>query len=85
VRVIPRGRRDEIVGLHGDAPKVRLTAPVEGKAHHALRVFLAERLGISPVAVEILGGHSPRRKRVRVVGVSADAVRALAEANRRSP
>jgi len=81
VRVVPRGRRDEIVGLHGDALKVRLTAPpVEGKANHALRVFLAERLGVSPAAVEILGGHTSRQKRVRVVGVSADAIRALAEA-----
>lgn len=77
VRVIPRGRRDEIVGVHGDALKVRLTAPpVEGKANQALRVFLAERLGVSPAAVEILGGHASRQKRVRVAGVSADAIRA---------
>jgi len=79
VHVILRGRREGIVGLYGDALKVRLTAPpVEGKANHALQVFLAGRLGVSPSAVEILGGHASRRKRVRVAGVSADAVRALA-------
>jgi uncharacterized protein (TIGR00251 family) len=79
VRVIPRGRREEIVGLHGDALKVRLTAPpVEGKANHALQVFLAGQLGVSPSAVEILSGHASRQKRVRVAGVAADAVRALA-------
>jgi uncharacterized protein (TIGR00251 family) len=79
VRVIPRGRREEIVGLHGDALKVRLTAPpVEGKANYALQVFLAGRLGVPLSAVEILGGHTSRQKRVRVAGVSADAVRALA-------
>ncbi len=80
VRVIPHGRRDEIVGVHGDALKVRLAAPpVEGKANQSLRVFLAKRLGVSPAAVEILGGYTSRQKRVRVAGVSADAIRALAE------
>lgn len=65
--MIPRGRRDEIVGLHRDALKVRLAAPlVEGKANHALQVFLAQRLGVSPAAVEILGGHTSYQKRVRV-------------------
>ena len=81
VRVLPRSRRDEVVGLHGDALKVRLTAPpVRGKANRALREFLAERLGVSPSAVEILTGHTSRQKRVRVKGVSADAVRALLSA-----
>jgi uncharacterized protein (TIGR00251 family) len=78
VRVLPRGGRDEIVGLHGDALKIRLTAPpAKGKANRALQEFLAERLGVSPWAVELLSGHTSRWKRVRVKGVSADAVRAL--------
>ncbi len=80
VRVLPRSKRDEVVGLHGDALKIRLTAPpVKGKANRALREFLAERLGVSPSAVEILSGHTSRQKRVRVKGISADAVRALTE------
>lgn len=78
VHVVPRSKRDEIVGLHGDALKVRLTAPpVEGKANQALRVFLAEELGIAPSAVEILSGHTSRQKRVRVTGVSAEALHTL--------
>lgn len=78
VRVLPRGGRSEVVGLHGDALKIRLAAPpVEGKANHALRKFLAEQLGVSPAAVVILSGHTSRQKRVRAAGVSADAVRAL--------
>jgi uncharacterized protein (TIGR00251 family) len=78
VRVIPRSRRNEIVGQHGDALKIRLTAPpIEGKANRALQTFLAKRLGVSPTAVEILTGHTSRQKRVRVEGVSADAVRGL--------
>lgn len=78
VRVLPRSRRDQVVGLHGDALKVRLTAPpVKGKANRALQEFLAGRLGVSRSAVEILSGHTSRHKRVRVRNVSADAVRAL--------
>jgi len=69
------------VGLHGNALKIRLVAPpVRGKANQALREFLAGRLGVSRSAVEILSGHTSRRKRVRVEGVSADAVRALLSA-----
>ena len=78
VHVMPRGRRDEVVGLYGDSLKVRLTAPpVKGKANQALREFLANRLDVSTSAVEILSGHASRQKRVRVKGISADAVRAL--------
>jgi len=78
VRVAPRGRRDAIIGRHGDAIKIRLQAPpVEGKANRALSEFLAERLGVSRQDVEILSGQASRWKRVRVEGVSADAVRAL--------
>ena len=78
VRVAPRSRRDGVVGLFGEALKVRLAAPpVDGKANRALQRFLAKRLDVSPSAVEILSGVASRRKRVRVTGVSAEAVRAL--------
>ena len=78
VRVVPRGRRDEIVGLHGDALKLRLVAPPEkGKANRALCKFLAGQLGVAASDVEILSGRSSRQKRVRVRGTSAAAVRAL--------
>ncbi len=78
VHVVPRGRRNEVVGLYGDALKVRLTAPpVQGKANRALREFLAERLGVPTAQVEVISGHTSRHKRVRVWGVSGDEVRGL--------
>ncbi len=81
VRVSPRSRRDEVVGLHGDALKIRLTAPpVRGKANRALLKFLAGQLSISPSDVEIIAGHTSRQKRVRVMGVSVEAVHALLDA-----
>jgi uncharacterized protein (TIGR00251 family) len=78
VHVVPRGGREEVVGLYGDALKVRLAAPPEkGKANSALQRFLANRLGTCASGVEILSGHTSRQKRVHVAGVSAAAVLAL--------
>jgi uncharacterized protein (TIGR00251 family) len=78
VRVTPRSGRDEIVGLHGDALKIKLAAaPEKGRANRALQKLLADRLGVSPSAVQILSGHLSRQKRVCVTGVTAGAVRDL--------
>lgn len=78
VRVKPRASRDEIRGLHGDALAVMLTAPpVEGAANEALRKLFAKALGVPASAVEILAGQLGRSKVVRVIGVSAEQIRAL--------
>jgi len=81
VRVVPRGRHDRIAGVHGDALKIRLTAPpVKGRANRALRKFLADCLGVSRSDVEILSGHASRQKRVHVRGVAASAIQSLLDA-----
>lgn len=77
VRVQPRASRTELAGRHGDALKVRLTAPpVEGAANEALLRFLAERLGVSRSAIRLLSGASGRAKVVTVDGVTPEAARA---------
>ncbi|HHH41550.1 MAG TPA: YggU family protein [Chloroflexi bacterium] len=76
VRVVPRAKRSEVMGVQGEALKVRVAAPpVEGKANEALRAFLAERLGLRRQQVEIVAGHRGRRKVVRVQGLSPRQVR----------
>lgn len=78
VKVIPRARRDEIVGVEGDALKVRLSAPpVEGRANDALVKFLAVVLGVKRADVEIVRGETGRRKLVRVRGVSGTRIKEL--------
>ncbi len=78
VHVVPRSRRNAIVGVHEKALRVRLQAPpVEGKANEALQALLADRLGVSKSHVQIVAGQTSRRKTVRVAGVQADQVRAL--------
>ncbi len=80
VYVVPGSRQEGIVGLYGEALRVRLRAPaMEGKANQALRTFLAEQLQVPVNAVEILSGHTSRRKVVRVIGVTALEVRSLVE------
>ncbi|MGH9776065.1 MAG: DUF167 domain-containing protein [Candidatus Acidiferrales bacterium] len=82
VRVQPRGSRESFEGEWGGALKIRLTAPpVEGRANEALRRLLAARLKIPVAAVRIVAGEKSRSKRVAVAGVSAAAIRALAEGN----
>ena len=75
VRVVPRASKNEIVGIHGDALKVRLTAPpVEGRANEALITFLAKRLGVRKSQVEIVTGAASRRKMICVIDVSGQEV-----------
>jgi len=75
VRVVPRASKNEIVGIHGDALKIRVAAPpVEGRANEALIAFLAKRLGVRKSQVEIVAGATSRRKMIRAVNLSLEEV-----------
>ncbi|HET6949426.1 MAG TPA: DUF167 domain-containing protein [Acidimicrobiales bacterium] len=70
VHVQPGAGREGVAGRHGDALKLRVTAPaVGGRANEAVRRLVARELGVRPAAVELVGGASSRRKRLRLVGV----------------
>lgn len=80
VRVQPRATANEIVGVHGDAMKVRLTAPpVDGAANEALVSFFSGAFGIPPRDITIVAGSSSRSKVVELTGITADRVRRLVE------
>ena len=67
----PRASRDGIDGIHGDALKVKVTAPpLEGRANKALKKLLAKELGLSPSRVEILAGERSREKLLLISGTS---------------
>lgn len=79
VHVQPRAARSGLGGLHGDALRVRLTAPpVGGAANAALIALLAESLGVPKRNVRIVAGETSRTKTVEIDGVAAAAVRGLA-------
>ena len=77
-RVQPRAARTELVGVYGDALKIRVTAPpVEGAANAELVAFLAKQLGVPKSAVQVRRGARGRDKLVEVEGISEDQVHAL--------
>ena len=77
MRVHPRAKKNAITGEPGDALKVALTAPaLEGRANAACIEFFAQLLQVSRSAVTIAAGESSRRKVIRILGLSADEVRA---------
>jgi hypothetical protein len=73
LHIQPRAARTGLAGRFGDALKVRLKSPpVDGAANEELLRFLAETLRIPKNRVELVAGHSSRRKTVRVEGLHAD-------------
>ena len=67
VFVQPRSSKNQIVGRHGDALKIKLTAPpVEGAANKMCVKFIAGELGLPRSSVELVSGQSSRTKRLRV-------------------
>jgi uncharacterized protein (TIGR00251 family) len=70
LRVSPGARRTELVGRHGDAWKVRVSAPPEnGRANATVLKLVAERLALPGRAVSLVSGHSAREKVVQVDGL----------------
>ncbi len=77
VRLQPRARREEVVGLRGDAIVIRVTAPpVDGRANAALCAFVAKRAGVPKSAVEVVSGATARDKVLEVRGVDQATLRA---------
>lgn len=63
----PRASKDEVIGEHDGAVKIRIAAPpVDGEANEALVAFLAKQFGVAKRAVQIESGHTGRRKSVRI-------------------
>ncbi len=69
IYVQPRSSRNQVVGFHGDALKVKIKAPpVEGAANRMCILVLAKVLNVPRSAVEIVSGQASRTKRVQVRG-----------------
>ena len=91
VHVVPRSARSEITGVHGQALKIRLTAPpVQGAANKALVALLAKTLGIAKGRIQIISGQTSRDKTLVVSGLSREAIadrigRSLPKAQKRLP
>lgn len=68
LHVQPGAKTSGVVGIHGDALKLRLTAPaVDNKANAAVIAFLSKALGVQKSAIAIRHGATSRRKLVEIV------------------
>jgi uncharacterized protein (TIGR00251 family) len=65
--VQPRSSRNQVVGLHGNALKVKIKAPpVEGAANKMCIAVLAKALNVPKSAIELVSGKTARTKRLLV-------------------
>jgi len=78
VRVIPRSSKSAIVGIQGDALKLRITAPpVEGKANEECIRFLSGLFGVARKQIVITGGASSKNKRIAIMGIAKSDIESV--------
>ncbi len=63
----PKASSDEIVGIHGDRLKLRITAPpVDGKANEHIIKWFSKLFQVPKSDIEILQGELGRHKTLRI-------------------
>ena len=76
IHVQPGARKTEVIGLYGEAIKIKVAAtPERGIANEALVDFIAERLDIPKNAVKLVRGRTGRSKTIAVEGMTEEEVR----------
>ena len=76
VYVQPKSSRNAIVGVYGDALKIKLTAPpVDGAANAACIKFLAKCLQVPKSSVEIVSGRTSRHKQIHIQTEGSELIR----------
>lgn len=74
LHVQPRASRNELVGLQGDALKVRFTSPpVDGAANRLCIEFFAKLMGIPKRDVLLVSGDKSRHKRLLFRGLAPES------------
>jgi uncharacterized protein (TIGR00251 family) len=75
VRLQPRARRNELLGLRDGVLLARVSAPpVDGRANLALCRLIARRAGVAASSVTIVRGQRSRDKLIAVQGIDHAAV-----------
>jgi len=73
VLVVANASRREVVGIHGDRVRVRVTSPPErGKANAEVVELLRHETGAT--RAEVVSGHGSRAKTVEIWGVGLRSV-----------
>jgi hypothetical protein len=78
LHVQPRSSRNQIVGLHGESLKIKLTSPpVEGAANKCCCEYLAKIFGIPKSEVSLVAGDKSRQKRILLQGLQPGEVESI--------
>ena len=71
----PGAKVSRVVGEHDGRLKLALNAPaIENRANEVLVAWLADQLSVPRRQVELVSGQTSRKKRVRLTGVTVQAV-----------
>jgi hypothetical protein len=77
VKVVPNASREQVVGMLGDAVKIKVPAPPEsGKANKAVCQLVARTLGLATRQVQVVAGTTQPNKTLGIAGMSNDQARA---------
>ncbi len=72
LHVQPGAKHEGVVGVHGNALKLRVRAPAtSGQANHAVLRLLAREFGALAASLRLTGGETSRDKRALFAGVPA--------------
>lgn len=81
LHVQPGAKRTEVIGLHGDALKIKVAAAaVEGQANTRLLDFLRKAFNVPSSRIALKHGEHARRKVVEIQGSAVAPESLLAEA-----
>jgi len=73
VTVLPRSSATRIVGFEGDTLRVKVQgAPVNGEANRDLIALLSKHLRVPKKRIEIISGHSSRKKLIKLSDISKE-------------
>ncbi|TFE66604.1 YggU family protein [Methylacidiphilum sp. Yel] len=65
IKVLANAKKTEVVGMHGESIKIKLSAPpVEGKANELLLTFLSDQLEVPKGLLRIEKGEKNRLKTI---------------------
>jgi uncharacterized protein (TIGR00251 family) len=72
-QIQPKSSRSEIVGLHGEPPRLKIKVaapPVDGEANEELVAYLAKKLKVPKRRIQIISGHTGKYKDILILGWS---------------
>ncbi len=80
VHAQPGARKPQLRGMHADAVKIAVHAAAQdGKANAAIVDFIADMLGCAKRNIEVVFGHTSRRKRLFIHGDTQSIMNRLHE------